>query len=350
MRVHSRVNGKKNAGRIIVDSPGKPKRKRWLIGLILVLLVLLLAYPSWCYGLWGRNSLLMRYLFQCNCPARSEPFRYPKRVEVIVSACQDASAYISPGGRWLKIYAEQAPSSYLIDLQTGKRSEPPVSDSFSFVTDNLLLVNTSPNFDLYLLDLESGVQDPVEQLYPERMPGGLRSDGTIDPNVVLPLLYLADKVFVLGSSALILGVDHTNNYLIDEVFWFEHSRDGELIREYLEEKRIPYTGALFNPTSLLSHSGVFQAKQDGIYLTGTNERIVESYRLLRTNEYPYPEGWSYDDQGVILRSGYVYLVDLMGSLPGFDTFHLRFFGVPQPVLLLKIPEEYLTSAPTTDVK
>jgi hypothetical protein len=104
----------------------KPRGYRfWLPRIVLLLGLPLLFYYGYCWGLWGRGSLLLQYLFQCTCPPASEEARYPEEVDVIVPACRQSYVELSPSGRLLAVREEQAglPSTYLLDLQSMGRTE-----------------------------------------------------------------------------------------------------------------------------------------------------------------------------------------------------------------------------------
>src|SRR5258706_14449246 len=68
----------------------------------------ILGYYGYCWGLWGRHSLLLQYLFQCNCPAASENVRYSKEVDIIIPACQNVNTSVKllPSGRFLYLREE----------------------------------------------------------------------------------------------------------------------------------------------------------------------------------------------------------------------------------------------------
>jgi hypothetical protein len=103
---------------------GKASKQRgcsfWIIRFAFLIGLTVLAYYGYCWGLWGRGSLLLQYLFQCSCLAASEEARYPRQVEVIVSACKYVSSRLSPSGRLLLVSEKKNESStdYLLDLQT----------------------------------------------------------------------------------------------------------------------------------------------------------------------------------------------------------------------------------------
>src|SRR5690349_18622434 len=105
-------------------SQAKTKRQGmgfWIICFALVLPGLF--YYGYCLGLWGRNSLLLQYLFQCNCPSSTEGKRYPEGVEVIVSACHNGGVRLSPSGRFLAVRdnEDEHSSTYLLDFQTHQK-------------------------------------------------------------------------------------------------------------------------------------------------------------------------------------------------------------------------------------
>ena len=107
-------------------STTKQRGYRFWIGCLTTLLILpILLYYGYCWGLWGRNSLLLQYLFQCSCPPASEEARYPDEMDVIISACQQSYVELSPSGRLLAVHEEQAglTSTYLLDLQSMERTE-----------------------------------------------------------------------------------------------------------------------------------------------------------------------------------------------------------------------------------
>src|ERR1044071_8673701 len=97
------------------------KSKVWIILACLVGFSIL-SYYGYCFGIWGRHSLLLQYLFQCKCPAGTEERRYPKEIDVLVSACRRSWVDLSPSGRFLAVAAYQSDNTlnltYLLNLQT----------------------------------------------------------------------------------------------------------------------------------------------------------------------------------------------------------------------------------------
>jgi len=130
-----------------VETAQAPQKRgyRFWIGCFTILLGLpFLAYYGYCWGVWGRHSLLLQYFFQCNCPLASEEARYPDEVNVIVSACYYTSSILSPSGRFMYV---QAPESshvpgYFWDLQNDDKKPffIPAGGTTDFLTDDLLIL------------------------------------------------------------------------------------------------------------------------------------------------------------------------------------------------------------------
>ncbi len=278
----------------------------------------------------------MQYLLQCSCPSASEAARYPDQVEIVFSACQHASVTVSPGGRFLDVI--QKPR-YIVDLGTGNKIDPPIAKGYDFLSDDLLLVD-SRTLNPYLFDIRSQNRTPITII--DRWDVPTLDSGHIDPTAILPLLRKARSVYVLADVIIMLDVD-SKNYMVEEFDLLGHSRDGELARPFLDENGIPYTVSYqpYHPDGWLSHTGEFLAREDGIYLVGTGEQIAENLRF-PSYGYLVPAGWVYDDRGIILRPGTLYLIDLTW-LPSF--MEMQLVRVPQPVLMLKVPQEYLQPTP-----
>jgi hypothetical protein len=226
------------------DYPTRARRFTILIGLGL------LGYYGYCFGLWGRGSLLLQYLFQCGCPGFSGELRYPREVDFIMSACQREEIILSPSGRLLMI----VPKARI----------------------NRLIVALPPD-----------------------------------------LAHIPDQAFL--SSA------------------FDVPDDGDVNRaeSFLQENSIHYEPVYaLAGGDIVSPDGRFIARNDGIYLAATDQLLVEA-------PIEGVQGWIYDGRGAIYTGrDCVFLL----SLPGLDMSCLAWIN--QPVILLKVPEEYLSSTPT----
>ena len=111
-------------------------------------LLTLLIYFGYCWGLWGRQSLLFQHLFQCKCPSASEEARYPLSVDIIVPACSYSGSLLSPTGNLLYIleqdskFVDTFSSTYLLDFRTKEKIPFFVGlGSNSFLTDDLLFLS-----------------------------------------------------------------------------------------------------------------------------------------------------------------------------------------------------------------
>jgi hypothetical protein len=109
--------------------------------------------------------------------------------------------------------------------------------------------------------------------------------------------------------------------------------DSEEVEQFLITNHIEYTALPKQfPGEVISPDGRFIARDDGIYLAKTNQKIVQGVRRLSVR------GWLSDGSGAIYTSHgqpcLLWLALPMGDGPWCE------IRVPQPVLKLKVPEEY----------
>jgi hypothetical protein len=339
--------------------PGHLGHRFWLGCLTLLLGLPVLFYYGYCWGLWGRHSLLLQYLFQCNCPPTSEEARYPEDVDVIVSACHNTSSLLSPSGRFL--YVQAAASShvpgYFWDLQNNDKKPffIPPDGTKDFLTDDLLFLSLEYGHDYeggeYILDRTTGKQ------YPIRFFVYLREDAYI--NRELNLDALADSlrevqdVFLIGGQTIVaLASDfQTNpehNFYIDRPSFPGY--DENRAAQFLQQNNIEYHSVPDRfPDEVLSRDKRFIARADGIYLVETNQKIVDGYSTSKyyrsySGKYFSVRGWTYDSSAVIY-SKFLKPCLIEVELPFIDTVEC-YLAVPQPLLKLNVPEEYLLSQET----
>jgi hypothetical protein len=118
------------------------------------------------------------------------------------------------------------------------------------------------------------------------------------------------------------------------------------MEQFLQENNIIYQTVLPDfPGEVASPNGRFIARHDGIYLFETNQKIVDGYSSSRTyrpysRKYFEVRGWASDSTRA------VYKKFLNPCLIETNFFVLDDFGcfyeIPQPVIMLKVPDEYLT--------
>lgn len=315
------------------DSSNQRGPRFWLGCLLLLLGLPILAYYGYCWGWWGRQSLLLQYLFQCNCPPASEEARYPEQVDVIIPACSYDFSRLSPSGRFLYVREEsqELTSAYLLDLETKERIEVTAQPFSSFLTDDLWFVGSG--LQAYVIDRVTGVQYPIQRFEYSH------PDAVINGKTNLPLLAeslrQADQVFLVGTStdtavALVskFQTSPEQNFTADRFDIPDFNME-----RFLQENNIAYQIVL--PDFLdeaVSPNRKLIARSDGIYLIETGRKIVEGYSLS-------VRGWTYDGRGVIYSHALGRCL-IRITFPFADD-PMCFFRVPQPLLKLKVPEEYL---------
>ncbi len=335
-----------------MNQPSKQLRYRfWLICFISVLGIPWLLYYGYCWGWWGRHSLLLQYLFQCNCPTASQETRYPDSVDVIVPACAYESAMLSPSGRLLSVIEKNPESNsiYLLDLQTGEKIPAPVpkNGSFYFLTDNLLYVSIGYGMREYILDRTTGNQYPIQEFRTLLPNAYIGKDANLE--LLAQALQQARYVFYRAYDGRIIALDPdfpdsgANNFTIDQ--FGIPGDDRYHVEQFLKQNDIPYQTLLPDfPEQVTSQDGRFIARPDGIYLAKTGQKIVEGYSASRSirgysGKYFFARGWTYDGKAVIASK---FLNPCLIETTFFiSDDYSCYFEVPQPVLKIKVPEEYL---------
>lgn len=334
----------------------KQRRNRvWLTRLALLIVLGFVFYFGYCWGLWGRKSLLLQYLFQCGCPAASAEARYPEEVDVVVPACRYVSSILSPSGRLLYIQEKNGSSNstYLLYLQTNEKTSFLIPDgSNHFLTDNLIFHSFYGN-DEYVLDISTGMKYPVQNA--AHIQPNIYSMGDIEPKLLLEALAKVDHIFLIDEVFQpVIAISQNARSQPEVIFTFNvldfPGDESSRVKQFLDESNIVYNfvPASF-PREVTSPNGKFIAREDGIYLANTNQKIVEgysssSYYRIYSGKYYSVRGWTYDSSGAI------YSKFLEPCLLETRFFILDspacFVQVPQPLLKLKVPDEYLLSALT----
>jgi hypothetical protein len=333
----------------------KQKSKVWII-LACLIGFSVLGYYGYCFGLWGRNNLLLQYLFQCGCPVFTEEWHYPRRVDVIVPACHSIGRRLSPTGRSLLVYEKEDRSilsTYLLDLQTKKKTPLilPVGDIY-FINDDLIYI-----FVWYGRGNEGGehiFDRTTNKMYPIQgfifLQPKAYSYGKVDPVLLFKALLEVDEVFLTDyayPSVIALSSDFRTHP--EHSFTFDYSAlpgDGrKMLEQFLQQNKITYhhNFATF-PGEVISPDGKFIARRDGIYMIETNKKIADGYKFSwydrpYSGQYLSVRGWKYDSSGAIYSQ---FIGPCLLEPPGYDGPSC-IFEVPQPVVLLKVPEKYLSS-------
>jgi len=338
------------------SSIAKPRRPRFWGGFVLLLGLPVLIYYGYCWGIWGKQSLLLQYLFQCNCPPASTEARYPNHVDVIVPACQYVYSIISPSRQLLSVREKDSgtTSVYLLDLQTGEKTPFPLPENsgFYFLTDNLLYVSIADGAEEYILDRTTGEKYPIQSF------SSLRPDAFERGNANLVLLAealrQAQYVFFRDYDDTIVALDPDfpssakNNFVID--LFDIPGENPDRTEQFLKVNNIVFQTILPDfPGEVISQDGRFKARPDGIYSAKNGQKIVEGYTVSRfyrgySGDYFSVRNWTYDSRAVIY-SRFLNPCLIETTFFIFDDYSC-YIEVPQPLLKLKVLEEYLLSIET----
>ncbi|HEU0292967.1 MAG TPA: hypothetical protein VFR47_09540 [Anaerolineales bacterium] len=332
------------------DYSPKPRGQWFWTGCFILLLGLpVLLYCGYCWGWWGRHSLLLQYLFQCNCPPASEEARYPDEVDVIISACRYVSSRLSPSGRLLYVNEKRngLTSTYLLDLQTHEKTPFFLPEgSNHFLTDDLFLFSSAYGNDTYLLDRMTGERYPIREFSYWRPSTDIT--GEVNLSVLADVLRSIKDVFLIDDDALVALAQDFRTYPEHKFFVHRASFPGSnpnRVEEFLQQNNISYHSVSDGfPGEAFSPDGKFIGRDDGIYLVETNQKIVDGYATSKyyrsySGKYFSVRGWIYDGSGVIYSKFLKpCLIEL--ELPVTDAVEC-YIAVPQPLLKLNVPKEHL---------
>lgn len=302
-----------------------------IISLFVILALPFLLKYGYCWGWWGRHSLLLQHYFQCQCPAASEEARYAEEVDVIVSACRESYVALSPSGRLL--YVREKDFNYLLDLQTSRRTDVSNQPYSTFLTDDVGFIEYPKS---YIVDLTTGKQYPIQQFRYSRPDAQVNGD--TDLLLLVEHLQQAEQVFFIDDTDTVVALasdfrsNLKQNFIANRFDLTDFSME-----EFLQLNNITYRSITIRyPHEVLSPNGRLIARDNGIYLVETNQMIVKA-------PVSFVRGWTSDGRGVIYAVSDRCLFQL--ALPMGDDSWCE-IEVPQPVLLLNVPEEYLLSTQT----
>ncbi len=276
------------------------------LGILTALAFLWLLYWSWCWGWWGRNNIFLQYLFQCRCPTITEQARYPTQAQVLASACQDES------------------SKHALLLQQ-------LNNGFvgGYHVDKSWWIGRSRT-NYLLIDSQDGSFAVARYIL---------SNGTLDPLITEQIrnaknIYWQQDLGVLLALSSVETPERSGNLVLTS------QDDTPLSREQLRNQialeltknQIPYNtvgswGTVISRNHLFLYRG-------GIRLVDGEQRIIDGSEL---GGRLFAVGWAADDRGALLEGNnslYLY-----GG--GFQVIVPTGPVVPQPILLLRVPSEYL---------
>lgn len=346
--------------RMQVNGALKKQQERFRIGyFITVAIALFLYYESYCIGLWGKKSVFLQYFLQCGCPAFTEEWRYPDQIDIVIPACRATGTKISPSGRFVLAFNRVGDSgnmpSYLLDTKEKVETplELPYSDIY-FLSDSLLYIFIWYGYGNeggdHIYDLSTQTIYPIQRFKDFRANSMI--DGYADLNKLAESLHDANQVYYLDPKRLIIALPKNIKDINKQGFlsgWFDISSKNNLNRteDFLRQYNIDHAYIDVNfGGALSSPDGRFIARGDGIYLTATNQKIVDNYSFswydrLYSGQHLLLKSWNYDGSGAMYSQ-------FLGPCL-FEPFGLDGAGciikIPQPTILLKIPKKYLSPLP-----
>jgi len=110
------------------------------------------------------------------------------------------------------------------------------------------------------------------------------------------------------------------------------------VERFLQENNINFQNVTSFPEEAVSPDGRFIARREGIFLVETNQKIVDGVAL-------WLRGWTNDGSGVVYSTHYGGPCLIPLYLPMADDTGCL-VEVDRPVLLLKVPSEYLSPTRT----
>lgn len=272
-------------------------------------LLTLLLYSGYCWGLWGRSSLLLQHYFQCKCPSASEKARYPKDAEILFSACRYTYSELSPSGRFLLVSEDKSGQlTYLLNLQTMEKTPTP---SFSsFLTDELVFVENG--LEDIILEFFTGKKYPIRTFGSWQLNAYV--DGKLNLEMLVDTLQTADEIYLTENYGTVIVLMPEFPADRKQSFTFDNSdipgSITEKVKQFLMLHNIEYEALPKSyPREVVSPDGKFVARDDGVYLAQINQRIIESDNRLLVR------GWTNDGRSAIYTSHFVEPCLLRLALP-----------------------------------
>lgn len=276
------------------------KRKIWRTCLIVAVLSIATPFVAYyltqfgyCHGWWGKQNLIMRSLWLCSCPPELEQTLYPENVEVMFSACQDIFLMPTWDGHFFISGDETYHNgqSYILNGYTSEKVAYmlPNQDrqSFRFYTSELVYItySRSRSPEIHHTDGWYVVLEPL----PEPVPPPFLDDGAVNPQM-MTLFDSRARIFLHRSPnpfLVVLANDAVN--ASGSSFVLSRDRFPDLETEwpirFIEESGLPFMN-IPPPNRAISPDGRFQATNEGVYDTTTDELVVD---MLPVSTHIIPE-------------------------------------------------------------
>jgi hypothetical protein len=303
------------------------ERKTLLVKLLAIILLIFMC----CY-------LPQGLLFWGLCIKQDRDI--PPNTEVLVSACKRPGAFGVPGGEVLFVHEGRTGKMYLLDLRTGEKRKVP---------DDPLLLDHGVFLSPELVWLEGSYSQPGTSGYRPHYILDLTDSQRYELFDVTWLPRLDDykydpKYYSYFTGAEQVFIDHSKNTLIalstnfrqhpeDNVIISQFSlgsaslsaKNGELLEQLMKDLGVDYEIVDYSLryTDVLSPTGKYTVRSEGIYLSETNTSVVA-----RDMGW-YFRGWYYDESGVVFQEGAGYLFNFLESQGSYR--------IPSPLLKLRLP-------------
>lgn len=317
------------------------------IGLIIILIIVL-PYVSrfgYCRGWWLKSSPWAYYWWACNCSPEFEQSLYPNNIEIVVSACSDPwEATLSFDGRYMIVGLGLAAKSTLLDFVTGQKREwlyrSPSPTDVEFWTDRLVRVLDFNQKKNLLIDVTD-----VSIINLTTFTATQKDQQLVIPSEAIQVFKKADNVVVReGLTDLVLALDPNPKQNPGKNYALFYPEDSQKQLEVL----LSANGIDYQILKLCSQAESSCTSHNG-RLVATNRAIFSSEGQLLTQIQGNPSfnwgimliGWAHDDSGVYLRFNPAsYIID------GGGFVFPNLYRLPQPIIKLKVPEEYRSPGPT----
>jgi len=295
---------------------------------IQILLILGLALSASCVVALGilvtQTIRLNSPAPQPDCRAVTELFREMDNLDVVLSSCDFEEFSFSSSGRMLAVQAQD--STYVRDLQTGATwqidrlangAARVELQRIFFLTDDLMFSKRTRPPTAF--NYRTGKQIPLREITQDQ----------------ISEFHDADHVFIFITNDSV-GLQYRPQDPRIEGFYLHgpyeqilpYLREGDI--EYSIDPSLAHVLEIQLCNCLLSPSGKFSFRDDGIYLEETGQKLVDTIAGF------HPRGWLFDDSGVILTKPETCLQR------SFSGDVCEAWSPKLPLLKLKVPDEYLS--------
>ena len=246
---------------------------------------------------------------------------------------------MSPTGRSVLLRPRAGGSIRQLDLHTHIETVLPFDTTSVIrvypINDQRFFIRLSRNTGYLVYDQQQQVHLPVSAIYFDAQDGQVQE-----------VLHTAQEVLLFNYEVLVLASNYRqqpdNNAVLTDV----NAVDVDQMNTQLQPKGLqatpihpPYQAERSSSFQRYSPDGQFTARRDGIYRTDTQERLISTDLPFfdRASDFD-PVGWTAGQRGVVYAGRTAYVIDNTNDY----AIPYNWLPVPQPKLLLELPEEFWT--------